>query len=361
MKSPEFARLRAQQKALAEQLTQGLVDALPLTDLKDVQARLQLVNGVLDAHALSQPRRNSLHRHVAALTVVAGLVTLAALLPMPRASFALEMEAGAAQMRMQDKGSLAGQGLGTEFRAEGFDGIETADPALLQRGRDAGANQIGLRAERLSLRRVSFPANATLEFEAGAPTVRLSIDGSPHAAEFEFTGAVSSSFGGAPREASNYPVVEWIKLISGAAPTQLWLARAPEQNLVWRGLKPVSVRWVERQATGNGEIRWISAIRGGVLRLPATNRELVLRTDSALELDGLELEQADLLLGGNVALKFSGSASRIELNTAGFKQSLKPSLLEYAARNHSVGLLWSAAGLLWGVSTWLRKLFGDTL
>jgi hypothetical protein len=361
MKSPEFARLRAQQQALTEQLAQGLVEALPLTELKEVQARLQLVNAALEAHALAQPRPNSLHRHLAALIVVAGLVTLAALLPMPRASFALEMEAGAAQMRMQDKGSLAGQGLGTEFRAEGFDAIESADPALLQRGRDGGANQIGLQAERLSLRRVSYPANASLEFDAGAPTVRLSIDGSPHAAEFEFTGAVTSSFGGAPREASNYPVVEWIKLMSGTAPTQVWLARAPEQNWVWRGLKPVSIRWVERQANGEGQVRWVSAIRSGVIRLPAASREVVLRSDSALELDGLRLEQADLTLGSNVGLKLSGSASRIDIDTAGFKQSLKPSLLEYVARNHSWGLVWSAAGLLWGVSTWLRKLLGDTL
>jgi hypothetical protein len=98
-----------------------------------------------------------------------------------------------------------------------------------------------------------------------------------------------------------------------------------------------------------------------VIRLPAANRELALRSDSSLELDGLQLEQADLTLGGSVGLKFSGSASRIELNTGGFKQSLKPSVLEYVARNHSIGLLWSAAGLLWGVSTWLRKLLGDTL
>jgi hypothetical protein len=381
MTSPEFThlqtQLQSQHQALTAQLAQGLVAALPLSELSDVQARLLLVNGALDAHAkaheqaqaeadahaqqrmLSKP--NALRRHLVALTVVAALVTLAALLPMPRASFALEVEAGAAQLRMQDKGSLAGQGLGAEFRAEGFDRIESADPTLLERARDGGAYQIGMKADRLSLRRLSYPSGAMLGFEGGAPTVRIAVDGAPHSAELEVTGAVTSSFGGAPREASNYPVVEWIKLISGTAATQLWMARTPDQTLVWRGLKPVSVRWVERQANSDSEVRWVSAIRGGVLRLPSTNREVVLRSDSALELDGLRIEQADLTLGGNVGLKLSGSASRIDIDTAGFKQSLKPSLLEYAARNHSLSLFWSAAGLLWGVSTWLRKLLGDTL
>jgi hypothetical protein len=369
MTSPELHRLREQQQSLTQRLAQGLVDAAPLADLKEMQARLQMVNAALDAAVASQPRSKpqpiALHRHLAALIVVAALVTLAALLPMPRASFALELEAGAAQLLMQDKGNLDGQGLSGEFRAEGFSIFESADPVMQQRARDGGAEQIGVLAERLSLRRIAFPAAATLDFEAGSPMVRLAINGAPHnaphSAEFEVSGAVSSSFGGAPREASNYPVAEWIKLVSGAAPTQLWLARAPDKNLVWRGLKPVTVRWVERQANADGQVRWVSAIRSGVIRLPATNRELALRPHIALELDGLQLEMADLTLANSVGLKLSGSANRIELNTSGFKQSLKPSLLEYAARNHSLGLVWSAAGLLWGISAWLRKLLGDTL
>jgi hypothetical protein len=361
MKSPELHSLREQQQLLTQQLAQGLVDVVPLDELKEVQARLQMVNAALDAAVPAKPRHNALWRHLVALIVVAALVTVAALLPMPRASFALELEAGAAQLLMQDKGSLDGQGLGNEFRAEGFSIFESADVAMQQRARDGGAEQIGVLAERLSLRRIAFPAAATVDFEAGSPMVRLAINGAPHTAEFEVSGAVSSSFGGAPREASNYPVAEWIKLVSGAAPTQLWLARAPEKNLIWRGLKPVSVRWVERQANADGQIRWVSALRSGVIRVPATNREVALRPDSALEIDGLQLELADLTLGGNLSLKLSGSASRIDLNTSGFKQSLKPSLLEYAARNHSLGLVWSAAGLLWGISAWLRKLLGDTL
>jgi hypothetical protein len=95
MKSLEHAGLRAQRSALAQRLAQGLADQTPLAELKDVQARLQLIDGVLAAAA---PRGQAWRRHLIALLVVAAVVSLAALLPMPRASFALELEAGAAQM-----------------------------------------------------------------------------------------------------------------------------------------------------------------------------------------------------------------------------------------------------------------------
>jgi hypothetical protein len=103
----------------------------------------------------------------------------------------------------------------------------------------------------------------------------------------------------------------------------------------------------------------VSSLRQGVLRLPATGRELHLLAGSGIELDGLRLEQAELSLGDRVTLKLSGSARRLVVDNGGFEQSMKPSLLDYAAHNHTLGLLWSAAGLLWGISTWLRRVFVD--
>lgn len=348
--------MRAQRSALAQRLAKGLGEEAPLTDLKEIQARLQLIDGVL---ADSAPPGRALRRHLTALLVVAAVVSLAALLPMPRVSFVLELETGAAQMRMRNSGNLSSQTLDGEMRAEGFSRIESADPTLAQRARDGGASQLGLQAQRLSLRRISFPAGANLDFEGGTQTVRLAVDGSAHAAEFEIGGQVSSSFGGSPRESGNYAVAEWLKLISDTAPTELWFARKPERGYLWRGLQPGSLRLVERQAGATGEVRLVSALRQGVLRVPATGRELRLIAGSGLELDGLQVEQADLTLGEHVTLRLGGSAQRMVVETGDFKQSLKPSLLEYVAHNHSLGLLWSTAGLLWGISTWLRKAFGE--
>jgi hypothetical protein len=356
MTSPEPTNLQAQRSALAQRLAKGLDDEAPMAELKDMQARLQLIDGVL---AESAPNARALRRHLIALLVVAAVVSLAALTPMPRASFVLELTAGAAQLRMNNSGSLAGQPLDGEMRAEGFSRIESADPTLVQRARDSGVGQLGLQAQRLSLRRIGFPAGARLDFEAGTQSVRLAIEGAVQTAEFEIGGQVSSSFGGSSRESGNYAVAEWLKLVSDTAPTELWFARKPDRSYLWRGLEPASLRLVERQAGADGQVRLVSALRQGVLRLPATERELRLITGSSLELDGLQLDQADLTLGEQVTLRLGGSAQRMVLETGGFKQSLKPSLLEYTAHNHGVGLLWSAAGLLWGISSWLRKTLGD--
>ena len=188
MTSPEHGDLRVRRSALAQRLAEGLGEEMPLSDLKEIQTRMQLIDGVL---ADSAPRGRALRRHLIALLVVAALVSLAALLPMPRVSFVLELDAGAAQMRMSNSGNLASQTLAGEMRAEGFSRIESADPTLVQRARDSGARQLGLQAQRLSLRRISFPAGANLDFEAGAQTVRLAIDGAAHTAEFEIGGQVS--------------------------------------------------------------------------------------------------------------------------------------------------------------------------
>ncbi|WP_296443059.1 hypothetical protein [Rhodoferax sp. UBA5149] len=356
MTTPEQAALRAQRSALALRLAQGLGEATPVAELKDLQTRLQLIDGVL---ADAAPPGHALRRHLIALLLVAAAVSLAALLPMPRVSFVLELDAGAAQMRMIKSGNLAGQPLDGEMRAEGFSRIESADPALAQRALDGGASQLALQAQRLNLRRISFPAGARIDFEAGAQTVRVAIDGTAHAAEFEIGGQASSSFGGSPREAGNYAVAEWLKLVAGTAPTELWFTRKPERSYLWRGLQPDSLRLVERQSGADAQVRLVSALRQGLLRLPATGRELRLIAGSGLELDGLQLDQADLTLGEQVGLRLSGSAQRMVLETGGFQQSLKPSLLDYVAHNHGLGLIWSAAGLLWGISTWLRKALGD--
>jgi hypothetical protein len=51
----------------------------------------------------------------------------------------------------------------------------------------------------------------------------------------------------------------------------------------------------------------------------------------------------------------AGTASTIESQVGSFRRSLKPSVLEWLARHHTLGLLWSSAVFLWGASAWLRK------
>jgi hypothetical protein len=356
MKLPEPVPLRVQREELSRRLAERLAEQAPLAELQDLRARLALLD---EAIAVATPRRPAWRHPLIALGVVAALVSAAALWPMPRVSFALELDADAAQLQMSRAGTLEGDVVDGELRAEGFGRLESADAALVQRAADNGAGQLGLQAQRLRLRRIHYPAGAHLDFEAGPRSVRIAIDGAPHAVEIEFGGDAAMSLGGAPREQRRIDNAEWLRLVSDKAPTELWLAHASERSFQWRGLQPQSLRFVERQAGADGPAQLVSSLQRGQLRLPATGRELTLVAGSGLVLDGLQLEQAELALGTHAALKLSGSAQTIELDTAGFRRSLSPSLLEYAAHNHTLGLLWSAAGLLWGISTWLRKAVGD--
>jgi hypothetical protein len=350
--------LRQQRAALARQLASGLLGQAPLAELQGTRDRIAMVDTALAAQT---PHGSRWRGPALALLAVAAGVSVAALWPMPRVSFVVELEAGAAQLRMREAGTLGPQGLEGMLRAEGFDRIESGDPAWRRRAEANGASPLGLTAEGLSLRRIRFPAGATLGFEGDARTVRLSIEGAPSAARFELSGATSSSLGGAPREANRYAVAEWVELTSTSAPGALWFDRRADRRYVWRGLQPAALRLVERQPDADGQVRVGSALRRAVVRLPATGRELTLGSASGLELDGLQLEQSELALGEQVGMKLSGSAQRFVVSTGGFSESLKPSLLEYAARNHTLELLWSAAGVLWGVSSWLRKAAGGAL
>ncbi|WP_162254404.1 hypothetical protein [Pelomonas sp. Root1444] len=356
---PERDALLARREALAGRLSQGLRDEAPLATLQELQARLQLVDALLDTLGRGAGRSRAFRRQGIALLVVAALVSLAAWVRVPRVPFSLELEAGTVQLRLPEAGVLGGQAVGGEVRAEGFTSVASADATWVKRARDDGAGAMALRAERLALGRVSHAAGAELLFEGGSPAVRLGLEGAPHAAELTLGGAVSASFGGAPAQQSHYAVAEWIKLGAGKAATSLWLQRVGGAGLQWRGLRPSALRLVERQAGADGQVRLASSLRQATLNLPATERVLKLDAGSGLVLDGLRVDRCEVTVGDAVRIQLSGSAGHIGVQTGDFEQRLEPSWLAYAAHNHTLGLLWSAAGLLWGISTWLRKQFGD--
>lgn len=349
--------LRERRAALAGQIAQALRVDAPLADVQALHGRLELIDGVLAA--AQAPRRASpWGRQAVALAVVAMLVTAAALVRMPRVEFALEVDAGAVQWTAAQAGQLAGQNVAGDLRAEGFERIESADAALLQSAQDHGAAAFNLRAERLVLRSLSYGSGARIDLQAGSPALQLAVDGAAHSVQLEFGGTVQTSFGGTPRQTRQVPVVEWLRLRADASPTELWFARKADPPLRWRGLPASSLRFVERAQDGQGAVRLESALRHATLKLPATERELTLATGSALSLDGLVLERCELVVGDTIVLAASGSARRIATSTGGFERSLSPSVLEYLSHNHGLGLLWSAAGLLWGLSAGLRKLWG---
>lgn len=77
-------------------------------------------------------------------------------------------------------------------------------------------------------------------------------------------------------------------------------------------------------------------------------------------MSGLVLERFDMTAGDSVVIKLAGTARVLATRTGDFERSLKPSMLEFIARHHTVGLLWSSALMLWGAIAWLRNQFAMT-
>ncbi|RZU00842.1 hypothetical protein [Rivibacter subsaxonicus] len=363
MSSVEIRRLRDLRDAAARQFLQRMqAGDAPLPELRELQERVRLADAAL-ADPLLQRRAAAI-----ALLVVALLCTLAAVLKMPSVPFSLELTAGSAALQMEAAGEFGEQVVDRELGVEGFATLESADAALLKLSRDeqVRGSRIDLRSESLRLQRLRFPHGSLVRAEAGADAVRLVVEApQPKAVvELEVAGASEVALGAAPRRFDFGPG-EWLRL-AGAdadpterrpAPLTLQLGRGAERSYSWIGLQPVSLRFVERQARGAAPPVYLSSLKQAQISLPATGAEVQLRAGDGLELDGLVLERCELALGGELGLRLSGSARELVARTGSFERSLKPSVLEFLARNHALALFWTAAGLLWGIGAWLRKLF----
>ena len=364
MPASDVTPLRAVRSAVANQLAQRAAQAdAPLGELRELQERLHLLDAAL-AESEQAPKRHWQVPLVLAL-VVATLVSLAAAIPVRRVPFTLDLQARAVSLQFDDKGELSSQAVDSELRVGGFTRLESPATALAKAAAQSSPDHIALNAPQLSLRRVVYLAGSVLIVEAG-PQVHLSLQASrsPVVAELEFTGPTTWHFGDTQsRQSNNYAHLEWTRLIGGdsAAPNRrpppldLWLERPAGRNYTWKGLHPVALEFIERSAATQAVVT--SSLEQASITLPATGAEVRLADGDRLELTGLELERFELVVGDRVGLKLSGSARTLATRTGDFERSLKPSLLEFVARNHTIGLFWSAAVMLWGVVAWLRKQF----
>jgi len=361
---PDVERLHALRAGAAARLTQRVADGdAPLAELRELQERLRLVDAALAEGVAPRTRRWQVV--LWPVLVVATLASLAAAIPVPSVPFALELQARAVSLQLDAAGELGSQPIDGELRVEGFTRLESPAAALARLAAESSPDRIAVSAPHLSLRRVVYPPASVLHVEAG-PQVHLSLHAarSPVVVEIEFAGATSWHFGDAASRRSNkHPHAEWVRLIAGDAaaparrppPLDLWLARAEGRSYAWSGLRPVALQFVERRAAADAEAVVASSLEQARITLPATGAEVRLAGGDRLEIAGLELERFELVAGDSVGVKLSGSARTMTTRTGDFERSLKPSLLEYVARHHTIGLFWSAALLLWGILGWLRK------
>lgn len=340
----------------------------PLPELRDLQERLRLIDAGLAARSAPPPGR----RWPPALwpvLAVAALVSVAAAVPVRSVPFTLDLRAQAVTLRLDAAGELASQPVDTELRIEGQTRLDSPAETLTKAAVESGPDRLLLRAPQLTLRRVAYPAGSTLVVRSG-PQVQLTFDAPrpPLTAELEFAGSTSWRVGDAAASApATFEHAEWVRASAGDAaqpdrrppPLELWLGRAAGKTYAWSGLRPVALQFVERRAgdAGGGNSVVASSLEQAHLTLPATGGDVKLGAGDRLEIAGLVLERLELAAGDSVGIKLSGTARVLTTRTGDFERSLKPSLLEFIARHHTLSLFWSAALMLWGAIAWVRKQF----
>ncbi len=366
--------LDAARAEAARRLTERAADpAVALEELRDLGERLRLIDAGLAARqaVIPTPRRRWPPALWPALGVAA-LVSVAAWVPVRTVPFSLELRAQSATLLFDAPGELPAQTIDGELRIEGQTRLESPAPAIARDAALAGSDSLVLRASQLTLRRIAYPAGSTLVVSAGRH-LQLGVDAptSPLIAEVEFAGRAVWRLGdGDASPPVDLAHAEWLRASAGdparpergPPPLDLWLGRADGRSYAWAGLRPVALQFVARREGGaaGGAPIVASSIEQAQFKLPATGGEARLGAGDRLEMSGLTLERFEMTAGDSIVLKLAGTARVLATRTGDFERSLKPSLLEFLARHHTVGLFWSSALMLWGAIAWLRNQFDVT-
>lgn len=350
----------------ARRLAERAADpSAPLDELRELRERLQLIEAGVAARAAPPPRRVPAALWPA--LAVAALVSITAAVPVRSVPFTLEAKAHAVGLQLDAAGDLGPQPVDGELRVEGQTRLESPAAALTRDAAASGSSPLWLRAPQLMLRGVHYPAASTLVVRAGPP-VQLTLDAARPVlgADIELSGAARWRLGDANASGSaDFAHAEWVRATAGDAarpaqrppPLDLWLGLAPGKTFSWAHLRPAALQFVERRASAAGEAIVASSLEQARLALPVTASEVRLGPGDRLEVAGLELERFEMVAGDSITVTLSGTARVLRTRTGDFERSLKPSLLEYIARHHTVSMFWSAALFLWGAITWMRKQF----
>lgn len=372
MAGPELlARLR--DEALGRWTTRLADPEAAPAELQALQQRLQMLEAALAALAARQPAPPAppiprARRWLAAgwpVMLVATVLLVAATVPVRSLPLSLELRAGSITLQLQEAAQIELAVPAGPLRLEGFTELQSGDAALQRLARQAGADRLLIEATELRLRSLQLPAGTRLTLQAAAGQLLLQVEApvAPVVAELQWRGHTRLQLGDAV-QAGPQAHTEWLRLQAGDAarpsppPGPLLLA-LPAAGQQLRGLRAESLRFAERVDGGAAVARVGSSLQEGLLQLPATGGQHRIAAGDWLEVDGLVVERLVLqATPTGLAMATSGSATGLRTRVGDFEQSLKPSLLEMVARHHLVGLLWSAAAVLWGALAWTRRQLG---
>ena len=307
---------------------------------------------------------------VIAAAVIGILVSILSLWPMRSVAFTLELKASAMSIVAAADGVVADLVLKPPLRVVGFDHIES--PRLTGSAEPVRAAVI--RADQARLTSAAVPADASLDLEVHSDALSMTVQGSrgEFVDELEVSGASSVLPGAsvgqarAPLIAGNFATPETVIFRAAAGEglpkgrpgsLTLYASGAVGRNEI-TGIAPKSLRFLQRRAGLASQSPFVSSIVSGELRVVATGARYPLGPEDVLEIDGVQAERLEIAVADQLTVQAAGSARGLHLRTGSFDRSLAPSVLEFAASNHRLALVWSGAVFLWGLLWSAGRLMG---
>lgn len=334
-------------------------------ELRDLFERVRLADA---ACAELKPPSKKTNRAIVTIAVGIGVVvTVAAWLPVRSVGFTAEIEARTLSMAMNQDGSLEQQAVLKQIGVEGAADVKSSNKALtsiLQ----GNVQPFALRGDFLRIQNLYWDKGAEFRLVAEEEALRITVENlkSPPVLSLETAGrieletsdgkgsqAIDTGLGDTVSISTSNPSIQ-----EGGRPPPLVIivGSAAEHKYKLNGLQPSSLSFVERRPNLGSAIYASSLISANV-NIPLNNSVTTLYEGDRIGFDGLSLERIDVVVGKTIAIRISGRASELRSSVGGFERSLKPSVLEWLTRHHTLKLFWSAAVFLWGAYVWFQMHF----
>jgi hypothetical protein len=296
--------------------------------------------------------------------VVATLVVAAATIPMRSVRFEATMNASSAVLTSSAEQSLTGFPEATEFRlGDGCGSIETSWSEL-QSFLGNQADAVRLKADSLSVRRVSFDTGTRVTVTPQSSALYFAIEKSksPISIEIETSGrteaSLSDSVNGWSGDAA---ATEWITLETPKSNSSdhsmfcsFTLVAVPNAQTNFSGLQISAVDFVEPGTSSESPLSAVSSLNSGSITIENVEKPTALHPGDGLKIDGLQSERTELVINDTASLLLSGVATQFLIRQGPTSRSLVPTVLEYLSRDKAIATLWAALGLLWSLTLWIR-------
>ena len=368
MQRSELSRwLAAEQAKLVDELATKLRDGSDSDALTALRSRLSLIEETRARFDDSWQRRLRLVCVVAFAVVLT--LTVLAVLKMPGAFVSLDVVARAASIVTGADGMVLHDiavGESAQIRGAASVSSPLLDGSASDREQDAQ-----FRATTLVLSELFVPRNSRLDVARQA--TEISLFAQPSDAEavatFELAGAFHATLRPSANEGAisldqTVDVPETFVLSSAKAVASRGTARPmeivmdpPAGSTEIHDVYPVALAFVERSDATGGR-PFVGSVVSGSLSVPEIDRTQHLHADDTLSVVGLDASRVRIRIGEQIHVELSGYANDIRLKSGSVARSLVPSLLEFAAKSHTLTFLWAAAGFLWGLIWAARKVLG---